>query len=182
MLLSSGRFALKHAVAGGVVVLLAALVAGLSWAALFLWALAAGAPLGGPLAFPFMVGGAILAATLSVVALLLPVTVAGEMIRRHLLRWSLFTEIPIATMLLAVVVLVLGLLLGPALGVPRSRAFSIAAIATGVLLLPLGAYWWSAQATDAVLGLTVRAGSRIGRAVRRDRAASPSRRCVRGGP
>jgi hypothetical protein len=155
MLLSSGRFALKHAVAGGAVVLLAALFAGLAWLALFLWALAAGAPLGGPLAFPFMVGAAILAATLSAALLLFPVTAASELIRRRL-RWPLLAEIPIATLLLGTVCLALSFVVGPALGVPRSRALGDAVIAMAALPLPLGLYWWSAQVTDAVLGLALR--------------------------
>jgi hypothetical protein len=91
------RFAAKHAVAAAVVISGIVVFSAASYFALLAWAVLAGEPLGGPLAFPFMVLFAVVAGAVSVGAALLPVTAVTEWIclrRRMRLPW----QITIATL------------------------------------------------------------------------------------
>jgi hypothetical protein len=68
------RFAVKHAVAGAVVVGGVVALTAASYFALLAWAVLMGEPLGGPLAFPFLVLFALVASIVSAVMILLPTT------------------------------------------------------------------------------------------------------------
>ena len=144
------RFAVKHALATGVVVGGVVAFTAASYFALLAWAVLAGQPLGGPLALPFMVLFALVASLGSVALILLPATAIAEWISvKKRLRVAL--QIPIATALAAVFVVLAALVIA----VLREMSWGSAAAAAGVifalLLVPLGVYWWSMQSADWLL-------------------------------
>ena len=154
------RFVVKHAVAATVVVSGAVILTAASYFALLAWAVVAGGGLGGPLAFPFMVLFALLASTAAVLLVLLPTTALTEWICRKRQAHRLI-QIPVATLVLAAYVLaatvVIALLAKSSVG----KATSLAAVTIGVLLVPLGAYWWSLQSTDWLIHVGIRLWGRI---------------------
>jgi hypothetical protein len=145
--LGAARFAVKHAVASAVVIAGIVAFTAASFLALFAWAVAAGEPLGGPMAFPFMVLLA-LAASAVVVAILLLTTALAEWICARC-RWGLFAQIPAGTAILGIALLPAAFLL--------FDASLLAAAGMWALLLPaLGVYWWSMQSVDWLLRLCSR--------------------------
>lgn len=147
---SATRFAVKHAVATAVVVGGVVLFAGASYFALLLWAVFVGEPLGGPLAFPFMVLAAFVGSALAV-AFILPTTAMAEWIRRWW-RLHLAAEIPLASALLLIAVLSTAMANGAIQATSMVSAGRTAAVVWALLLIPLGVYWWSLQGTDWLLG------------------------------
>jgi hypothetical protein len=146
------RFAFRHAAAAALVVSGIVAFTAASYFALLTWAVLAGEPIGGPLAFPFMVLFALVASVGCVVLALFPTTIATEWICRTY-RLSLVLQIPIASTLL--VALVFGVALGVAItrGTSLGAAAWSAAIGSALLLVPLGAYWWALQSTDLLMHL-----------------------------
>jgi hypothetical protein len=147
MVFLSMRFAIKHAVASAVVISVTMALTAASYIALFVWAVVAGEPLGGPLAFPFMVLSALLASVLAAVFVLLPTTVLTEWICRKR-GFRVVLQIPIATVCMGIYVFTASLLVALLRGAAPSSAALAAAIVFGLLLVPLGAYWWSMQSAD----------------------------------
>ena len=149
------RLAVKHAVAATVVGASIIAVTAASYFALFAWAVMLGEPLGGPLAFPFMIVLAVAASTISIVAVLFPATVLTDWIcagRQIRLPW----QIPIAAAVMGAWLLTLTMIAGAA----RGDMVGSTAVSTGIvfllLLVPLGLYWWSMQTADWILGATMR--------------------------
>jgi hypothetical protein len=149
------RFAVKHAVAtavvvGGIVAFTAA-----SYFALLAWAVLVGDPLGGPLAFPFMVLFALFASVVSVGLILLPATALAEWVAvKKQLRMAF--QIPIATALAGVQLLFAALVISVLGGMPWSSAAAAAGVIFALLLVPLGVYWWSMQSADWLLRAATR--------------------------
>lgn len=148
--MSTMRFSVKHMVAAGVVVGGVVALTAASYFALLAWAVLVGEPLGGPLAFPFMVLFALVASVVSVGLILLPATAVAEWIGvKKQLRVAF--QIPIATALAGVFLLFATL----ATAVLRETSWGSAAAAGGVmfalLLVPLGGYWCSMQSADWLL-------------------------------
>ena len=111
------RFAAKHAVATSVVVGGIVAFSAASYLALLAWAVLVGEPLGGPLAFPFMVLLALVASVVTVGLVLLPATAVAEWIAlKKQLRTVL--QIPIATLLAAVCLIFEALVISVLRGVP----------------------------------------------------------------
>lgn len=149
------RFAVKHAVAAGVVVANIMTFSATSYFALLAWSVLVGAPLGGPLAFPFMVLLAVVASVASVGGALFPVTALTEWIcLRHQIRvpW----QIPIATTAMGAWLLMLAVIAAAVRGTPIESTAVPAGIAFLVLLVPLGMYWWSMQSADWILSVSTR--------------------------
>ena len=145
--LGAARFAMKHAVASAVVIAGIVAFTAASFLALFAWAVAAGEPLGGPLAFPFMVLLA-LAASAAAVGILFMTTALAEWICARC-GWGLFAQIPASMAILGTALLPAAFLL--------FDASLLAAAGMWALLLPaLGAYWWSMQSVDWLLRLCSR--------------------------
>ena len=149
------RFAVKHVIAtavvvGGVVAFIAA-----SYFALLAWAVLAGDPLGGPVAFPFMVLLALIASVVSVGLILMPATALAEWVAvKHQLRRAF--QIPIATALAGGQLLFAALVISVLRGIPWSSAAAAAGVIFALLLVPLGVYWWSIQSTDWLLRAATR--------------------------
>ena len=154
------RFAVKHAVATAVVVTGIVSFTAATYGALLLWAILAGLPLGGPLAFPFMVLFALVATVGVVLFVLLPSTVATEWLR-HRLQFPLLVEIPMATLLMVALVLGLTSAIAWLSGSFVEGATVAAAIGAGVLLVPLGAYWWALQSTGWVITVATTYSERL---------------------
>jgi len=145
------RFAIKHAVAGSVVIGGIVGLTAASYIALLAWAILAGGDLGGPLAFPFLVLFAVVASVVSVGLILLPTTALTEWIcvTRNL---RLALQIPIATVCLWTYLISAALVVALLRGTPLSSATFTASVVFVLLLAPLGAYWWSMQSADWLLG------------------------------
>ena len=149
------RFALKHAIAGAAVTAAIAAFSAASYFALLAWAVLAGEPLGGPLAFPFMVLASLIASVVSVCVVLLPVTAVTDWMcrkRRIRLPW----QIPIATVLMGSWLVALLVATTVTRGTPIVASATFGGLAFLVLLLPLGLYWWTMQSADWIVGATVR--------------------------
>jgi hypothetical protein len=147
------RFAFKHAVA--TIVLTAASVAltVVSYFGFLAWAAVAGQGIGGPLALPFVILLALLAALACVMGALLPVTALADVITSRVFHWHRLAQIPVSGSLLLAYVVGLGIVVGLACGATIERAATAAIPLAVVLLVPLGLYWWCLQSTDLVVGL-----------------------------
>ena len=150
------QYAMKHAVAATVVIACIAAFTGVSYFALFLWCVFAGDPLGGPLAAPFALLVAITASAISVIGILWPVTTLTDLLCRRFLGWYTLIQIPVATLVMFLYVICLCLSVAAIARKPVAAAIELGAGATAVLLVPLGAYWWSLQAADRILLLADR--------------------------
>lgn len=166
---SKMRFAVKHAVGAAAVIVGITAFSAASYFALLAWAVLMGEPLGGPLAFPFMVLFAVVASIVCVGAALLPVTALTEWICR---RWQLRLawQIPIATAVMATGLLMFAMIGATVRGESLNSAAVLAGIVFLLLLAPLGMYWWSMQSADWIVGATLRYWNRR----RRSPAPSPS--------
>jgi len=150
------RFAIKHTVAGAVIIGGIVVFAGASYFALVIWAVLAGAPIGGPLAFPFMVLAAFIASVLSVFGVLLPVTAAAELLCAKKFGWHVLAQVPVATLFmvsyLVTVAVLVALIAGSALGHAAVVGLGLSLL----LLVPLLAYWWSLQSADWLISMGIR--------------------------
>ena len=146
------RFAVKHAVATGIVVTGVAAFTAALYCALFAAAVIFDQPLGSPVAGPFAVLFAVIATTVSIAVVLLPVTAFTEWIcqTRGIRVWW---QIPIATALLGLWLLVVGVTIGVGRGTPLASTAGPVGIAFLLLLAPLGLYWWSMQSAGWILGI-----------------------------
>lgn len=149
------RFAVKHAVAAAVVIAGITAFSAASYFALLVWAVLVGEPMGGPLAFPFMVLFAVVVSTISVGAALFPVTALTEWIcRRRRLGWP--WQIPIATAVMGAGLLMVAVVAAAVRGGSLGSTLAPAGIAFLLLLAPLGMYWWSVRSADWIVGVIVR--------------------------
>lgn len=147
----AARFALKHAVAAGVVVGGVTALSAASYFALLLLAVVADEGIGGPLAFPFMVLSGMAASVLAVGLVLMPTTALAEWItfrRRLHVVW----QIPIAVALTGAAVLSTAAAVSVMRGVAPGTTAGAATVGFVSLLVPLGAYWWSMQSADWLIG------------------------------
>jgi hypothetical protein len=147
------QYGVRHAVAATVVIGCIAAFTAFSYFALLLWCVVARAPIGGPLAAPGMLMLAIVAAAVSIIGVLWPVTTLTEFLCDRLLRWHRLAQIPVATILMFAYLICASLLFGKVRGMPAAAALTFGTTAASILLVPLGAYWWSLQAAGWMLGL-----------------------------
>jgi hypothetical protein len=148
--------AVKHGVAtaivvGGVVAFTAA-----SYFALLAWAVLMNEPLGGPLAFPFMVLFALLTSVGSAVFVFFPTTAVTEWACVRC-RVHLLLQIPIAAIVLIGYVFTAAIAIALVRGSSVATTLRPAAVVSAVLLVPLGAYWWSLQSVEWLIHLGARA-------------------------
>ena len=148
-----------HGAAAAVVVGSAGAFAAASWLGLFVLAVLTGGPLGGPLALPAMVLFALAFAGVSVVSVLTPATIAARLTRRRL-SWPMLAEIPVAAAFCVSGSAVLAGLFAWTRELDLLRAVGVGLAVGAVLLVPLGLYWWSVQAS---LGLVRAASWGVGR-------------------
>jgi|SRR5688572_25252720 len=143
------RFILKHTVASAAVAIAIVGCTTIFYFALLLWAVVAGAGLGGPLAFPAMILFAVVASVGSILVLM-PTTLVTEWISsRAQLHFVL--QIPIAVAVLIVLVLAAALSRALASGTSIASGAWVALIASSLLLVPLGVYWSALRSTDWLL-------------------------------
>jgi len=148
------RYAVKHAVAATVVVCSIVAFTVISYFGLLAWAVVAGAPIGGPLALPFMLILAVALSIIAALAVLWPVTTLSEVVCRRFGHWQTLIQIPMATFLLFVEVIAIEVLIALLRQQPGARGLVPGAIAGVILLVPLGIYWWSLQATNKILEMS----------------------------
>jgi hypothetical protein len=154
------RFIVKHSVAAGAVIVASLVFTAIAYFALLLWAIVAGGGIGSPVALPLMMLLAMAGSVGCVLLILLPVSIASEIIRARVFKGSRFLEIPIAVVLLAVYV-VGSIALVCILREWELRAgLVVSSIAAAVLMVPLGLYWWCLQSADWLVGLGMNFWSR----------------------
>jgi hypothetical protein len=144
------RFAAKHAVASAVVTAGIVTLTAVSYIALLAWAALTGGGLGGPLALPFLVLFAFVAAIAAAALILFPATALAEWIcaRREMgVGW----QIPVSVACMAACVVAAAGVMSALRGTSLHGTASAAGILFVVLLVPLGVYWWSMQSTDWLL-------------------------------
>jgi len=146
--------AVAHAMATAVILSISVLLTVLSYFGLLAWAALANAPIGGPLALPFMILVAFVGSCMAVLVVLFPSTLLSEITCRKL-HWPKLIEIPLATLASLLISLIVGSTVGWFYG-DIEQALRLALISELVLLVPLGAYWWSVQGTSGLIKLGAR--------------------------
>jgi hypothetical protein len=140
-------FVLRHGVASLATVVAACAIWTVTYLVLLLWAIAANGGLGGPLAYPGGLLVVALAAGLASLFLFFPATALAELAcRRKAL--PILAQIPISVALLAALC-VLAAFAIEAFRDPPATAPVVARLcawAFGLSLVPIGFYWWIAQA------------------------------------
>ncbi|MCW8129974.1 MAG: hypothetical protein KIS92_06430 [Planctomycetota bacterium] len=142
------RFVLKHLCAFAALAAAMSLACGVLYFALLAFAILFGGGLGGPLALPFMMLSGGLAAVAGCCAAFFPATACAEFFRRRLaLPW--FCEMPLASVLS----LFAALAIAQCFAAGTSTAAFVGHVFAWwlVLAVPLGFYWWTTQAVDALL-------------------------------
>jgi hypothetical protein len=166
------RFVLKHTAAAAIVIGGSTLLAAASYLVLFLRAVASGADIGSPVAFPFMVLGGAAAAVVSVVVVLMPATISAEAAAWRL-GLRILWQIPISAAVTLGLATGGGLLYAVVSSEAVSTSLAMGAAAGGALLVPLGVYWWALQSADWVLRTGGRMLGRIWPSRFRGLAAAP---------
>jgi hypothetical protein len=140
------RLVFKHTVATTVIVVATLALAVVSYFGLLIWAIPADSGIGGPLALPFMMLAGVLGALAACSLVFFPATIVAELVRRRS-KLRFVWEIPLAAVSSALLCLLFVWI------VRRPRDGGLAgnsALVWASLAVPLGAYWWSAQAADLV--------------------------------
>jgi hypothetical protein len=146
-------FILRHAIASFATIVAACLLWTVAYFALLLWAVAANAGLGGPLAYPGMLLVVAVAAIFASTLLFFPATALAEWVCSRA-RWPVLAQIPVTVGMLAMLCITMAAIF-PAL---RGQPISADAVITGgawffgLSLLPIGIYWWIAQAGPLLRG------------------------------
>ncbi|HBL29641.1 MAG TPA: hypothetical protein DD490_22635 [Acidobacteria bacterium] len=147
------QYAVKHAVAFSAVLSAVTGFVLVGYLGLLAWAVVAGAPLGGPLALPFLLVVAVLAGTAAALGVLGPVTAFGGFLRKKAFPRHALAEIPLTTLVMTGYLILLGMVASVGFGGPAAAGFRYGLIGTVLLLVPLGVYWWALQAAAALLDL-----------------------------
>jgi len=143
--------AFEHTLAASVVIVGAFAISIISYLGLLLWAIVTDAPLGGPLALPFMILLALLGSLLSIGFVLFPITLFSHWLCASILEKPTFVQIPVATGLLIIELLVIALVCALTGDHEISTSLLLGFCAALILLVPLGAYWWTLQITDWII-------------------------------
>jgi hypothetical protein len=150
----------EHTVAGAVVVAVSVAGAAGAYISLLLWAIATGSGLGGPLALPGIVLVVYLAAVIAVLFILFPVMTATQFVCRRIRhRW--IAEIVVSSLLLIVFVVALSIGFAFSRSMSASGAAKLAAVASSILLILLGVYWWSLQMSGLLLRFVTDVAARV---------------------
>ena len=160
------RFIVRHSVAAGAVTVASLVLVIIAYFALLVWAIVVGGGIGSPVVLPLTLLLAMAGSVVCVLFILLPVSLASEIIRTRVFMGSRFLEIPISVVLLAGYVVGSTALVCMLQELELRRGLVISSIAAGVLMVPLGLYWWCLQSADWLFGLGMSFWGRY----RRDRA------------
>jgi hypothetical protein len=150
---SIASVAIRHAVASFATIAAACAIWTVAYGTLLLWAIVSNSGLGGPLAYP---GGLLFVAVTAAVACLVlffPATVAAELIcRRRAL--PILAQIPVSVAVLAALCFAEGMIVHASTAAMPFGASVSSFIAWLFILslLPIGFYWWVAQAAPLVHG------------------------------
>jgi hypothetical protein len=144
-------FALRHAVASIGTVVAACVVWTITYFLLLLWAIAANAGLGGPLAYPGGLVAVVAIASVGCCSLFFPATALAEWACRRR-GWPITAQIPVSVAALALLSMVAGVPVRVLLerSVSATSALNISTWLFVISLIPLGFYWWIAQAGPLV--------------------------------
>jgi hypothetical protein len=159
----TGAFVARHSFAVVVTVAAACVLWTVTYIALLLWAVFAGAGLGSPASYPIGLLFVLVAGTVVSVTIYFPCASLAEWIaRRHGL--PILAQIPISVAILVILCLAIAF---SAAAVGREPSFRGVAAVFGVLIVahlaPLGLYWWVSQSGPILLSLLQRVRSIIRR-------------------
>jgi hypothetical protein len=110
---------------------------------------------------------ALVAAVLAAVGVLWPVTSASEYLRKKAFPKCTVAEIPIATALMTAFLIVVGILLPAGNESVASQGLTRGLVAAGLMLVPLGLYWWALQAANYLLAFAAALSAWLRQAFRR---------------
>lgn len=138
-------FALRHALAMAVTIVLPCVLWTLLYLVLLLWAILTDSGIGSPVAYPL---GLLLVAAwsaLMAVVFFFPSTAFAALITTRM-KWAILWQIPLCLTLFALFSGLLALTVGAQSASPAWRDTSIGfGLFYAAHLLPLGLYWWTAQ-------------------------------------
>ena len=143
--------AIRHGVASLATIVAACAIWTVVYAALLLWAILSNGGLGGPLAYPVGLLVVAVAAWAACALLFFPATVTAELIcRRRAL--PILTQIPVCVAVLAAICVAAGIVVRASTSaIPFGASVSGFVVWLFVLsLIPIGFYWWIAQAAPLV--------------------------------
>jgi hypothetical protein len=147
------RQAFEHALASVVVVGCAVGASIICYLGLLSWAVITGAPIGGPLALPLMMLLALLGSLASICLVLMPITALGHWLCTSARPRPVIVQIPMTTGLLIIELLIIALVSGLIGDYGMSTSLGLGFGAALILLVPLGAYWWTLQITDWLISM-----------------------------
>lgn len=138
---------IRHGVASLATIVAACVIWTVTYVALLLWAMVSDGGLGGPLAYPAGLVFVALAASVACLLLFFPATASAEWICQSR-RLPVLAQIPVSVAVLAALCLAVGILAGTSTAaVPFGKsAGGFSGWLFALSLLPVGFYWWVAQA------------------------------------
>jgi hypothetical protein len=151
MWISVLKYAVKHALAAFTMICFTVALTVITYFVLLIWAMLVNAPLGSPVALPFWSLIALVLSTAAAVVVCWPVASICELVCRRLRNRHPLLQIFLATVFLFVEVVSLGAIYAVIWKQPIARSLVDSAMIGLILLIPLGVYWWSLQATDWIL-------------------------------
>jgi hypothetical protein len=138
-------FALRHALAMAVTIVLPCVLWTLLYLVLLLWAILTDSGIGSPVAYPL---GLLFVAAWSAfmaVVFFFPSTSLAALVTSRM-KWAIFWQIPLCLTLFALISGVLALTMGAQSESPAWRDTGVGfGLFYAAHLLPLGLYWWTAQ-------------------------------------
>jgi hypothetical protein len=148
------RLAMKHGVAAAMAVSGSTALAIAAYAGLFAYAAVAGEDLGGPLTLPFLIVATIIGCTGAAALVFFPATTLAEWADVKA-AWPRLAQIPMVTLLAAAAVTIEVMAIAWLQDASLARGARASLVIFAILLIPLGIYWWSLQAADAVINAAI---------------------------
>jgi hypothetical protein len=145
-------FILRHLIASLISVVTPVIILTISYFGLLLIAMITNRDLGGPIALPFWAVFIFIISSIYTGILLFPSVLFSEIISRGFGKWQHLVQIPISTLVLAILTFVIFLLVR---SYPKYSEISILHWANYPfvfflsLLIPLGLYWWTMKIIQA---------------------------------
>jgi hypothetical protein len=142
---SISSFLFRHIVAAAVSIVTPVILWVIAYFLLLMIAIITNTTLGGPLSLPFWALFLLIVSIIYTVALLFPSVLIAEIAARSFGKWQHVAQIPISTLILAVLVFIASLIVrqNPSLAANEYLTWAnYPWIVFLCLLIPLGIYWW----------------------------------------
>ena len=155
-LVSLGSFVLRHLAASIMSITVPLVAVTCIYFVLFAYAILTNQGLGSPIAYPIWLLVALIASLLYTACLLFPSVALGELVSKRIGKWKYPAQVIVSSFILAIFVFGLDLIWhnrSTMAGFDLRQWLTDSALVFGVLLIPLGIYWWTCKVVQAGTGL-----------------------------